>query len=224
MPTAFRPFPGRTRWVWAIPIVVALVLLVALGTVLARSDSRLTGTNSVPLQGPVVGIRKGEQLCQPGQLMTKDSARMRMFLASAKAGRKPEVLVTIRQPQDGVIARVPARYRDPGVIDVAIDPPVRKTRLDAEVCIRNTGRGTAVVSGILTPYGNVRLRGKKLDVALTTLWYEAEKRSWLSELGAVIPRVGHARVGAGWAFWIAAALLLTAIGVALSTAIRETTR
>ena len=31
---------------------------------------------------------------------------------------------------------------------------------------RNTGRGTVVMSGILTPYGGVLLRGKKLDVGV----------------------------------------------------------
>ena len=57
--------------------------------------------------------------------------------------------MTIRQKQDGVVARNAGRYRDPGVLDVAIDPPVKRTRIDAEVCIRNTGRGTVVLSGIL---------------------------------------------------------------------------
>jgi hypothetical protein len=207
-----------------VPIVLALVLLAALAISLAHSQPRLTGTNSVPLRGPVVGIRAGEQLCQPDQLLPEDSGRMRMFLSPAKAGRKPEALVTIRQKQDGVIARTAGRYRSPGVLDASIDPPVRRTRLDADVCIRNTGRDTVVMSGILTPFGGVLLRGKKLDVALTTLWFERDETSWLSQLGAVIPRVGHARIGGSWAFWIASLLLLSALGLALTTAIRENTR
>jgi hypothetical protein len=224
MSTAPRPSPGRARWVWGVPIVLALVLLVALGIVLAHSEPRLTGTNSVPLRGPAVGLQEGEQMCQLGQLMPEDSGRMRMFLAPARADRTPEVLVTIRQKQDGLIARTAGHYRRPGVLDVTIDPPVRRTRIDAEVCVRNTGRATVVLSGILTPFGDVMLRGKRLDAALTTLWYETDKTSWLSELPAVIPRVGHARIGGTWAFWIASLLLLSALGVALTTAIRENTR
>ena len=129
------------------PIVLAVVLLVALVTTLAHSEPRLTGTNSVPLRGPAVGLRSGEQLCQPGQLMPRDSGRLRMFLSPARAGRTPEVQVTVRQKQDGLIARTAGRYRDPGVLDVTIDPPVKRTRIDAEVCVRNTGRGTVVHVG-----------------------------------------------------------------------------
>ena len=68
------------------PIVLALVLLVALGTVLARSESRLTGTNSVPLRTPVVGLQPDEQLCQPEQLLPAGSGRLRLFLAPEERG------------------------------------------------------------------------------------------------------------------------------------------
>jgi hypothetical protein len=220
--TATRPSPARG--LWAVPIVLALVLLVAFAVTLAHSEPRLTGTNSVPLRGPAVGVRPGSELCQPGQLMPQDSGRMRMFIAPARPGRIPETLVTIRQKQDGVIARTRGRFKQPGVLDVTIDPPVKRARTDAEVCIENTGRGTIVLSGILTPFGSARLNDKKLDVALTTLWYRPAERSWVAELSAIIPRVGHARIGAAWAFWIAGLLLLAAIGLALTTAIRENTR
>ena len=205
------------------PIVLAVVLLVALGTVLAHSEPRLTGTNSVPLRGQGVGLRPGEQLCQPGQLLPAGSGRMRMFGATDKPGQTPETLVTIRRRGDGVIARAPGRWRDPGLLDVTIDPPVRRT-VDAEVCVRNTGSDTLVLTGILTEYGNLVLNGKKLDAALTTLWYAPDDESWFSELGAVIPRVGHARLGGTWAFWAAALLLLAAIGLALTTTVRESLR
>jgi hypothetical protein len=220
--TATRPSPARG--LWAVPIVLAVVLLVALGATLAHSEPRLTGTNSVPLRGPAVGVRAGEELCQPGQLLPQGSGRMRMFVSPAKQDRTPETLVTIKQAQDGVLARTPGHYMRPGVLDVTIDPPVKRTRVDATVCIKNTGRGTIVMSGILTPFGNVQLRGKKLDVALTTLWYTPDSESWLSNLGAIIPRVGHARLGGVWAFWAAGLLLLAAIALALTTAIRENTR
>jgi hypothetical protein len=101
---------------------------------------------------------------------------------------------------------------------------VRRTRTDATVCIRNTGGGTLVTTGILTQYGQTRLNGKHQDLALTTLWYTPGKRTWLSELSAIVPRVGHARVGGAWAFWVAGLLLLSAIGLALAVAIREQSR
>ncbi len=206
------------------PIVLAVVLVVALGVTLAHSEPRLTGTNSVPLRGPAVGVRAGEEMCQPGQLLPAHSGRMRMFVAPAKQDRKPGTLVTIKQAQDGVIARTAGHYKPPGVLDVTIDPPVKRTRVDATVCIKNTGSGTIVASGILTPFGNVQLHHKKLDAALTTLWYTPDSQSWYSTLGAIIPRVGHARLGGVWAFWVAGLLLLAAIALALTTAIRENTR
>ena len=206
------------------PIVLALVLLVALGTVLARSEPRLNGTNSVPLRTPVVGLRAGEQLCQPEQLMTAGSGRLRIFLAPEERGATPKTLVTIRQKQDGVIARARGRYDDRGRIDVPIDPPVRRTRVDAEVCVRNQGDSPVALSGLLTPFGNVMLNGEKLEISLTMLWYVKDDRSGLSQVAAVIPRVGHARIGAGWAFWFAALAALLAMGVALTAAIREARR
>jgi hypothetical protein len=207
-----------------VPIVLAVVLLVALGTVLAHSESRLTGTNSVPLRGQGVGLRPGDELCQPNQLLPKGSGRLRMFASPDTPGQSPETLVIIRQKDDGVIARVPGVLRRAGALDVTIDPPVRRTRGDGEVCLRNTGGGVLVTSGILTPFGNAELNGKRLDLALTMLWYTSEKKSWLSELGAIVPRVGHARVGGVWAFWVASLFLLAAIGTALVAVIRESTR
>lgn len=206
------------------PIVLTVVLLVALGTVLAHSEPRMTGTNSVPLRGQGVGLRHDEQLCQGNQLMPKDSGRMRMFGATDEPGRKPELLATIRQPRGRVLARSRSRWRDPGVLDFAIDPPVRRARVGVDVCLRNTGRETVVLTGILTQYGDVVLNRKKLDVALTTLWFTPEKKTWLSELGAIIPRVGHARIGGVWAFWVVALLFLSAIGLALTTALRANLR
>ena len=44
------------------------------------------------------------------------------------------------------------------------------------------------------------------------------------ELGAIVPRLGNARIGGAWAFWVASLLLLAAMGIALSIAIREDPR
>jgi hypothetical protein len=207
-----------------VPIVLAVVLLVALGTVLAHSEPRLTGSNSVPLRGQGVGLHPGDELCQPGQILPKGSGRLRMFASPDKPGDTPSTLVVIRQKDDGVIARARGTLRRAGALDVNFDPPVRRTRDNGEVCLRNTGGGTVVTSGILTPYGNAELNGKRLDLALTMLWYTPGKKSWLSELGAIVPRVGHARVGGVWAFWVASLLVLAAIATALVAVIRESTR
>jgi hypothetical protein len=224
MPTVSRTPEVRARWLWGVPIGVAVVLLVGLAVTVGHHEARLAGTNSVPLRGPVVGVTRGSELCQPGQLLPEGAGRMQMFLSPAKPGQKPEVAVTIRHPKDGVLVRSTGHYRPPGVLDVPIDPPLDRSRLDGIVCLRNTGEHTVVLSGILTPFGNVRLGGKHLDMALTTLWYEPTKRTWLSDLGAIVPRVGHARAGGVWAFWAATLLLLCTLGLALAVAIRENTR
>jgi hypothetical protein len=224
MSTPSRPSPARARWAWGVPIVLALVLLVALGTILARSEPRLNGTNSVPLRTPVVGLKADEQLCQGKQLMTAGSGRLRVFLAPERRGTTPKTLVTVRHAKDGVIARARGRYDPKGRVDVPIDPPVRRTRVDAEVCVRNLGNSPIALSGLLTPYGNVMLNGKKLDISLTMLWYAKDDKAGASALTSVIPRVGHARLGGGWAFWFAALAALAAMGAALAAVIREATR
>jgi hypothetical protein len=131
--------------------------------------------------------------------------------------------VTIRQEKGGVLARAPGRWND-GVLDVPIDPPARETHSDVDVCVRNTGDNTVVFTGILTKYGNVMLKGERVDLALTMLWFTPDSETWLSELGAIVPRVGHARVGGTWAFWWAALLLLSAVGLAITAAVRVSAR
>jgi hypothetical protein len=107
---------------------------------------------------------------------------------------------------------------------VPIDPPARETHSDVDVCVRNTGDNTVVFTGILTKYGNVMLKGERVDLALTMLWFTPDSETWLSELGAIVPRVGHARVGGTWAFWWAALLLLSAVGLAITAAVRVSAR
>ena len=106
-------------------------------------------------------------------------------------------------------------------MDFPIDPVVRHTRTDAYVCIRNLGRRPIVITGVLTPFGNVHVRNKRVGIALTALWFGPDKKTWTEELGAIIPRVGRARIGGVWAFWVASLLLLATIALALATAIRE---
>ena len=106
-------------------------------------------------------------------------------------------------------------------MDFTIDPPVRHTRTDAYVCVRNTGRLPIVLTGVLTPFGNVNIGRRQLDIALTTLWFAPEEKTWPEELGAIIPRVGHARMGGIWAFWVAGLLLLAALSLAIVTVFRE---
>ena len=69
-------------------ILLAVVLLAAFGSVLAHSEPRLTGTNSVPLRAPVIGLQPGEQVCQPGQLLPAGSGRVRLFLAPGGGGSR----------------------------------------------------------------------------------------------------------------------------------------
>ena len=212
------------------PIVLVLVLLVALGVTLAHSEPRLIGTNSVPLHMQKIGLERGDEACQGSQLMPKGAGRMRMFISPGDRGGTPRAAMRILQRQDGLVGRSHGRWVRPGSegfplsrMDFTIDPPVRHTRTDAYVCIRNTGRSPIVLTGVLTPFGNVQLGGKQLDIALTTLWFAPEEKTWLEELGAIIPRVGHARMGGIWAFWVAGLLLLAAVSLAVVTAIRENT-
>ena len=214
------------------PIVLALALLVALVVTLAHSEPRMTGTNSVPLHSQSIGLQRGDEVCQGSQLLPAGSGRMRMFIKAGDAGGTPRASLTIGHQQDGVVARARGRWlpaRSNGLplstMDFSFDPPVRRTRTDAYVCVRNTGRLPIVLTGVLTPFANTILNGRRrLDIALTTLWFAPEDKTWPGELGAIIPRVGNARMGGTWAFWVAGLLLLAALGAALATAIRENAR
>ena len=214
------------------PIVLALVLLGALVVTLAHSEPRMTGTNSVPLHAQSIGLQRGEQVCQGSQLLPAGSGRMRMFIAPGDLGGKPRAEMTIRTQQDGLVERSRGRWIPAGengfelaTMDFAIDPPVTDTRTDAYVCVRNLGRRPIVLTGVLTKFANTLLNGRrKLDIALTTLWFAPDDKTWFQELGAIVPRLGNARIGGAWPFWVASLLLLAAIGSALTIALRENPR
>ena len=214
------------------PIVLALVLLGALVVTLAHSEPRMTGTNSVPLHAQSIGLQRGETACQGSQLLPAGSGRMRMFIKPGDLGGTPRAEMTIRTQQDGLVGRSRGRWIPAGenglelaTMDFPIDPPVPHTRTDAYVCVRNLGRRPIVLTGVLTKFANTILNGRKqLDIALTTLWFAPDEKTWFQELGAIVPRLGHARVGGAWPFWIASLLLLAAIGSALTIALRENPR
>jgi hypothetical protein len=235
--TATRPSVARAVGLWAVPIVLVLVLLVALGVTLAHSEPRLTGTNSVPIRLQYIGLQPRQQVCQGSQLLPQGAGRMRMFISPVNAGDTPQASMRILQQVDGLVGHSRGRYVRPGAepavpgteghplgrMDFPIDPPVRHTRTDAYVCVRNTGHTTLVIMGVLTKLGNVRLGQRQLDIALTTLWFAPKQETWLQDLGAIVPRVGHARMGGIWTFWVAGLLLLATLALALVIAIRENT-
>jgi hypothetical protein len=219
--------------VWAIPIVLAVVLLVGFIVTLSHSGPRWTGTNSVPQRMQKIGLlKKGDEACQGSQFLPAGSGRMRMFVEPGFRGGTPQASMTIATARDGIVARSRGRYRPKGslavplsAMDFKIDPPLRRTDVGGYVCIRNTGSKPFDITGVLTPFGQTVLNGRRhLDIALTALWFTPEDESWWQQLGAIIPRVGHARIGGVWAFWVASLLLVAAIGVALSTVIRERPR
>ena len=233
MSTATRPSRVRAaRGLWAIPIVLAVVLLVGLVVTLSHSGPRWTGTNSVPQRMQRIGLQKGDEACQGSQLLPAGSGRMRMFIEPGYRGGTPQAAMTIRTQDDGLVARSRGRYLRKGEIgiplsamDFAVDPAVRRTDVGAYVCIRNTGRTPFDITGVLTPFGQTTINGRRhVDIALTALWFAPENKTWWQELPDIIPRVGHARIGGVWAFWAALFLLLAAIAVALTTAFREQPR
>ena len=222
------------------PIVLLLVLLAALGVTLAHSQPQLRGTNSVPQRMQYIGLQHGEEACQGSQLMPAGAGHMRMFIwPGGSGGTTPKASMKIFQAQDGRVASSrghlvhpdsPDAWVPPGLpaaptmMDFPIDPPVRNTRTDAYVCIRNTGAGPINLRGVLTKFGNVQFHNRKLDIALTMLWFDPHRRTWVEELGSIVPRVGRARLGGTWPFWAATLLMLAAFAAALVTVIRESTR
>ena len=125
-----------------------------------------------------------------------------------------------------MIARARGRYdASPGVIDVTIDPPVRRDAASTPRCASATpAAARSCSSGMLTPFGNVQLNGKKLDIALTTLWYAHGRQSWLLGAGgdhpARRPRAHRRRSGRSGS---PGCCCCAAIGLAVVTAIRENT-
>jgi hypothetical protein len=204
-------------------IAVGLGLgLVATLLVVALSDSapRRSGTNAmVRVAGSLVSVAPGKHLCQPGQVVPKDTAALRVFFRFRP--RPPGGPVDITVVHAGRLiaaAHLPGGLR-PGSPRVPIARIAHDT--SATLCFANRGTRTIQFAGNLTPeYGGNNPAGAKLPDVVRVDYTRPGRETWWTFAPVVAQRFGLVKpsfVGS-WTLYaaLAAFALLCGGGIALT--------
>src|SRR3954454_9884815 len=145
-----EPSSSRRRgklWlaVFVVPAVAAVLLASSFLGTMNHQGERLSGSNSVKLQQPVVQVGGGSTLCQR-TLIPADTASVLLFVAPT-APTGPPLTLTIR---DGgrQVARGHIDGGWTGGVAKFTVTTIETTFADANLCMRNDGTRPLAVSGL----------------------------------------------------------------------------
>ncbi|MDQ6750188.1 MAG: hypothetical protein M3Z33_05480 [Actinomycetota bacterium] len=203
-----------------IAVGLGLVLVAAVSMV-ALSDSapRRSGTNAtVRVAGSLVSVAPGRRLCQPGQMVPKNTAALRVFFRFRPSSPGGPVDITV-----GHAGRLIATGHLPGGLSPG-SPRVPIARIaqdtSATVCFANRGTRTIQFAGNLTPeYGGNNPGGAKLPDVVRIDYTRPGPETWWTFAPVVAERfalVKSSFVGS-WTLYAAlgAFALLCGLGIGL---------
>ncbi len=202
---------------FALPAALAVVLLVALVGVLRREETHLAGSNSIALKQPVLQIARGQRLCQRGELVPAEAARLRLFGFWEPGGHRARA--TLRDARGRLVSAGPLRQDGEGVLALRLAAG-RETADDVTLCIENTDRAVLAFSGDSAGLGGVEVDGKPQPAKMTALYYPARAESWAGLVPRMAGRVGAAHLMRGWVGWLGLASAVAALALAAAACIR----
>jgi hypothetical protein len=196
-----------------------LVVAVAVGVVLSRSEERLVGTNSdVTVSRNALPIAPRTQRCALNQLIPAGAAAVNVYAGTG--GRSGGALrVSISGPNGLLATGAAARVAD-GPLRIALHPVSAHEVDGARVCLRNDGPGQLTFAGNLTPFApGTAIRSHGPEV-IRTDWLHAGRRSGWQMAGTVTRRYALAKGGSvgRWTPWALLVALAGGIGAAVALA------
>ena len=194
--------------------VVGVLVLVAAGVVLSRSESRLAATDNVRLAGYPITLQAGDEICQTGEVAPQGSTLA--LMVAPQHGVGPPLRVTI----GGSPVRVPGGYRA-GELRVRMPDGAR---LPGPVCIRSEGPVPVGLGGQTTalaipPGVTARVAGKSPGLVVQMRWFGPRRTGWAA-LGDVFRRWGYATALGAATPYVALLLFALAFGGAIALAVR----
>jgi hypothetical protein len=216
---------AAAKSLWAATIAGIVALLVA-----TLTDGRdLAFSHGVaPLQVAVT-MQPGERACQT-PFVSKQAFNALRFQVGTYRRPGPPLEVTLHEvPGRAVTATgaLPAGYGDVSTPTVPVGPVPAGKRFS--LCFRNRGHGPLALYGSNPPRegrkGSINLRGKGVNAELT-LDFLREPKSMFSLLPTVFNRAALFRPGwlGAWTFWGLLVLLLVALPLLLTRALRSAAR
>jgi len=207
--------------------IAAVVLVVGMAAVLARSEPRRSGSNGARPSAVVATAEGGSTLCQRGVTLPAGSTSLHAQMTPGGA-LGPPVVVSLRQGAR-VLDRVPTPAGWRGIELVVPIARAARDYEDVEVCV-SVARGSGAVGAIgdRAPPGTgaLTLDGALVPgTAMRVDWYRPGSESWWTIAATVMARIGrgHGGWGGPWVAWMAFALVLAAAGLAIGLAWRALT-
>ncbi len=172
---------------------------------------RLAGSNNVSESQFVADIPGGGTLCQKGELVPHDAAKLQLAVGTYDLPR-PQLSVNVESPEGLVSRGTLSGGSRQGSIRIPITGP-RTELTGARVCVRNDGKRRVSLAG--EPVRPVSVAaGKPQRGRIRLAWYRSGEESWL-ELAPVVVR----RFGLGKAPWLGSWTLWLAAGAALASCV-----
>jgi Predicted membrane protein (DUF2142) len=200
-----------------------LALAVGLALALSHSAQPRTGTNGVWPQFPLGALGPGQRICQAGELLPADTARVQ-FAVQPTQRVGPRIAVTLSRG-GRTLARTSmlVAARNGALASAPVQP--RAQDLDAvRVCLAVAGRGRVELIGGPTPAntGQLTANGRATGASIPITYVQADAASWWSRASTVSDRMGLGRGdwGGGWVAWLAAALLLGSLALVVLALVR----
>jgi hypothetical protein len=200
--------------------------LVALALVLHHRGTHLAGTDSVFPRLVIGELRPTSEVCQPTELPAGADRVVTRLGTEGHFG--PAMTLTVRNARSTVLeAPLPRGYLT-GDVSIAI-PRVRELVSGADVCLRNLGPTSVLLTGGdpgrgPDPIFDAKLDGHPLASALALQFYLPGRRSWF-RLGTTIARryalIGPSWVGT-WTLWTLAGLVAAMWAIAVVFIVRDT--
>jgi hypothetical protein len=201
-----------------------LAILVASGLALSRTAERRSGSNWAPSGAFIEGLNQGQEACQDQELLTADTAAVRVTLGSY-GKLAPPVSVRFTGPHGEALTSgtLGAGWKQ-GTVRIPVGH-VSTAVPEARFCIRDDGsRPIALAGDSPDPGYPLQVAGRTVEnqrVRVDDL--RPGRESWWQLLPTIVHRFSVAKAGLvrSWN-WIAVALLmLVAVALASRLLLRE---
>jgi hypothetical protein len=214
---------GRVVWIAAAAVGAVMAGLVLWQLLLPRE--LLTGTDSVGVRSVVGTVARGHELCVPGLDLPAGTGRIRLTVFA----QHPRVaaLLELHRSGDVPVVRAHASGTVGGGGRIPLDAAIPVTpstpeAAPATVCMRPTDGPLDVggTAGLQADQRPALLDGKPVEqrVAISFLPPAGERRSLLSQAGAIFERAARFRPGivGAWTYW---ALLVVVLPLSWAAAL-----
>jgi hypothetical protein len=208
-----------------VPVLVAVALLAVFLRTMGHKAPPLLASNSVPLQGLVVQIGHGSDVCQT-ILAPRGAGIAQFFVLPLDTTKGPALSMRLGNSGRTLATSHIAGGWTGDKVRFSF-PALSETYPSARVCVRNEGRTLLRFTGLSNPPStNTTVNGQHESAVIAAEFFGPQKKNAWSMLPTIARRAGilHGAIAGAWSFWVAAAFVLLAGATALALSLRSLRR